>query len=225
MADASRITVLAAVDHPFAPQPGCPAHSLEEVLGRSAWLRLPEAVRARFAAAARAVDYVGEFEVVTASVLGRILAWICQAFGTPVVARVGFNVPAIVHVGPSQRGVEWCREYRWPGHSPCHVRSTKVIDANGFLVEELPAHLRMSLDVYEGGGSLHFVSRAYYFEIPIPGMRRRMRLPLPRWLSPGTTHVEHIDQAEGWFRFTMTVIHPLFGEVFYQTGRFHAAGG
>jgi hypothetical protein len=39
-----------------------------------------------------------------------------------------------------------------------------------------------------------------------------------------TTHVEHVDEADGWFRFTMTVTHPFFGEMFYQTGRFRAAG-
>jgi hypothetical protein len=36
----------------------------------------------------------------------------------------------------------------------------------------------------------------------------------------------HLDEAlGGWFRFTMTVTHPVFGELFYQTGRFRAAGG
>jgi hypothetical protein len=49
-------------------------------------------------------------------------------------------------------------------------------------------------------------------------------VPLPSLLSPGTTHVEHIDESGGWFRFTMTVTHPIFGELFYQTGRFKAAG-
>jgi hypothetical protein len=82
-----------------------------------------------------------------------------------------------------------------------------------------------SLDVYEEAGTLHFVSRAYYFDLTIPWTQRRLRLVLPIWLSPGITHVEHIDEAQGWFRFTMTVTHPLFREVFYQTGRFHALGG
>ena len=202
-----------------------PGHSLKEVLGNDAWTRLPEAVRVRFAEAARAVDYVGEFEVVRASLFGRIIAWACQAIGTPVVPRTGNNVAAIVHVGPAGQGVEWCREYRWPGRPPCLVRSTKVIGLDGVLVEELPARLCMSLDVYERAGILHFVSRAYYFEITLPWRGRHVRLVLPMWLSPGITHVEHIDEAEGWFRFTMTVTHPLLGEVFYQTGRFRASGG
>lgn len=202
-----------------------PPRSLREILGRAGWARLPDAVRARFADRAHTVDYVGEFEVVRASLLGRIIAWTCQIIGTPVVPRTGNNVPAIVHVGPSGQGVEWRREYRWPLRSPCLVRSTKVIRRDGVLVEKLPAGLCMSLDVYEQAGTLHFVSRGYYLEVLVPGMRHPVRVPLPAWLSPGTTHVEHIDGAHGWFRFTMTVTHPLFGEMFYQTGRFHASGG
>jgi hypothetical protein len=193
-------------------------HSLRGVLGEVAWQRLPGAVRARFSGSAP-VDYVGEFEIVRASALGRMLAWACQLIGTPVVPRTGRHVPAIVRVGPGGEGVNWNREYRWPGSSPCLVRSTKVIEADGTLVEKLPAGLCMPLDVYEEGGALHFVSRGYYFELG------RIRLALPAWLSPGTTHVEHIDLATGWFRFTMTVSHPFLGELFYQTGRFHAAGG
>lgn len=200
-------------------------HGLREVLGQAAWSRLPEAVRVRFADGAPAIDYAGEFEVVRASLPGRVIAWVCQIIGTPVVPHTGNNVPAIVHVGPSGEGVEWRREYRWPRRSPCLVRSSKVIRAGRGLVEELPAGLCMALDVYERAGVLHFVSRGYYFEVPIPASRRRVRVRLPRWLSPGITHVEHIDETEGWFRFTMTVTHPLFGEMFYQTGRFHASGG
>jgi Domain of unknown function (DUF4166) len=201
-----------------------PPLGLRQVLGPAAWSRLPEAVRVRFADHAERVDYVGEFETVRASRLGRITAWICQIIGTPVVPHAGSNVPAIVHVGPRGEGVEWCREYRWPQRPVCLVRSTKVIRDDGILVEELPAGLRMSLDVYERAGTLHFVSRAYYFEFGIPGIRHRARVGLPLWLSPGTTHVEHIDGTGGWFRFTMTITHPFFGEMFYQTGRFHALG-
>jgi len=208
------------------PRPRCaPPHTLRQLLGPSAWRRLPATVRVRFADAARAVDYAGVFEIVRASLLGRMIAWCCRLLGTPVVPRTGCNVPAVVHVGPCARGVEWRREYRWPAHAPSIVRSTKVIDSDGALIERLPARLCMSLDVFERDGLLHFVSRGYFFDMEVPGTRRHVRLVLPRCLSPGTTHVEHIDEAEGWFRFTMTVSHPLFGELFYQTGRFHALGG
>ena len=194
------------------------AASIEGLLGKVAWQRLPAAVRARFPHPAVAVDYVGEFEIVRASLLGRLIAWFCLLLGTPVVPRTGEHVPAVVRVGPTERGVAWNREYRWPRNPANLVRSTKVVGADGTLVEELPARLCMPLDVYESAGVLHFVSRGYYFRLGAS------RLWVPHWLSPGTTHVEHEDEGAGWFRFTMTVRHPLFGELFYQTGRFCSAG-
>jgi hypothetical protein len=83
----------------------------------------------------------------------------------------------------------------------------------------------MPLSVYEERGVLNFVSDGYYFDLSMRRGGRGLHLRLPTWLSPGTTHVQHEDESCGWFRFTMTVTHPLFGEVFYQTGRFRAVGG
>jgi hypothetical protein len=204
----------------FPSDPAASQHAgLQSVLGASAWARLPEAVRRRFAEPAVAVDYVGNFDIVRASWLGRLIALACLLLGTPVVPRTGLHVPAIVHVSPTLSGVAWNREYRWPNTHPCLVRSTKAIDSHGTLVERLPARLCMPLHVFEQRGVLHFVSRGYYFDFG-----RGFKVPLPRLLSPGTTHVKHIDEADGWFRFTMTVTHPLFGEMFYQTGRFKAGG-
>ena len=198
-------------------------HALEAVIGEIAWRRLPKPVQARFRDPAVRVDYIGEFEVVRASLLGWILARLCQLIGTPVVPRTGQHVPAVVRVGPTARGVMWRREYQWPDKSTCLVRSTKVIEPDGTLVEELPARLCMSLDVYERNGALHFVSSGYYFDLGSRSKAWRIKLPLPAWLSPGLTHVEHVDEEGGWFRFTLTVTHPFFGELFYQTGRFRAA--
>ncbi len=188
------------------------------LLGDPAWQSLPPTVRTRFGEPTLKVDYVGEFDIVRASIVGRIIAWLCQAIGTPVVPRTGERVPAIIHVGPVDRGASWHREYQWPHGRTCQVDSTKVISPNGTLIEELPAGLRMPLSVYQHNGVLHFVSKGYYFEFG-----HSVKIPLPSWLSPGTTHVEHADESKGWFRFTMTVTHPLLGEVFYQTGRFRAA--
>src|SRR4051794_26418346 len=132
------------------------AASIEGLLGEAAWHRLPAAVRARFPDPAIAVDYIGEFEIVRASLLGRFIAWLCLLLGTPVVPRTGEHIPAVVRVGPTERGAAWSREYRWPRSRACLVRSTKVIGADGTLVEELPARLCMPLEVYESGGVLHF---------------------------------------------------------------------
>ena len=199
-------------------------HNLKDLLGAAAWARLPAAVRERFKDSAQVVNYSGEFEVIRASSFGLLVAWVCRLIGTPVVPHTGRNVPAVVRVQPTQAGVEWRREYRWHNRRPSIVSSTKVVESGGALVEELPAGLCMALKVYEAAAVLHFVSHHYYFQFCLPRLGR-IRLVLPHWLSPGITHVEHVDLAGGWFRFTMTVTHPLFGELFHQTGCFHSSGG
>jgi len=192
-------------------------HGLRAVLGAAAWERLPEAARERFAEAAGAVDYAGSFEVVRASFVGRLFAWMGTLVGTPVAPGIGENVAARVRVRPNAEGVEWIREYRWEDGRVDQVHSTKVVTADNRLVEKLPARLCMPLDTYVEGAVLHFVSLGYYFDLGFG-----LRLWLPALLTPGVTHVEHIDLGHGWFRFTMTVAHPLLGEMFFQTGRFCA---
>ena len=196
-------------------------HGVRDVLGNEAWHRLPEAVRERFADANAAASYAGAFEIVRASALGRAFAWLGTLFGTPVAPRVEDHVEAFVRVRPDGDGVAWDREYRWADGARHIVHSTKVVDEHGKLIEKLPARLCMPLDTFEDGGVLHFVSRGYYFDLGVGDLR--WKVWLPNLLSPGVTHVEHIDLGHGWFRFTMTVMHPLFGEVFFQTGRFSAS--
>lgn len=190
--------------------------SIRALLGENAWLSLPAPVRARFADhAGIAVEYRGAFEEVRASFAGRLLAMCCRLIGTPVAPFTGENVPATVRVfATSDGGTAWQRIYEFPGRKPCVVESIKRLSREGALVEALPASLRMGLDVYARDGVLHFVSNAYYFELG------RMRITLPDWLPPGTTHVEHIDLGNGLFRFTMRVRHCWLGEVFRQTGCF-----
>ncbi len=185
---------------------------LRHLLGAAAWLRLPAAVRARFVENAPDATYAGAFEVVQASVLGRVFAWLGTLVGTPVVPRTGHNVSARVEVRATREGVEWRREYHW-GESLDIVTSTKIIRDNT-LVERLPARLNMPLEVREENGVLVFESRGYYFDL------FGLHLPLPAFASPGRTRVEHVDLGHGWFRFTLIVMHPLFGEMFFQTGRF-----
>jgi hypothetical protein len=188
------------------------------VLGAAAWNRLPEAVRERFADATATITYAGSFEVIRASWLGKLFAWCGLLIGMPVTPRTGDNVESRVHVQPDSRGVAWNREYCWADGKTHLVRSTKVVTGDQRLVERLPARLCMPLDTYVEGAVLHFVSLGYYFDLGA-----NLRLWLPRLLTPGVTHVEHIDLGHGWFRFTMSVDHPLFGEMFFQTGRFCAA--
>ncbi len=191
---------------------------VREVLGTAAWQRLPEAVRERFGNPAEAAEFAGGFEVVRASALGRVFGWLGCWLGTPVVPRVGVHVGARVHVRPGVVGSVWIREYLWPDGSRDRVQSTKVVDDDLRMTERLPARLCMPLTVYEEHGTLNFTSHGYYFDLG-----GGLRLSVPSWLTPGVTHVEHIDLGHGWFRFTLTVTHPLFGETFFQTGRFCAS--
>ena len=218
-------TLTPPLPHPLADERvGTGArHGLRDVIGNDAWSRLPGAVRERFADSSEAVSYAGAFEIVRASALGRVFAWLGTLFGTPVAPKAGLNVEARVLVRPNAEGVAWDREYRWADGTHHLVRSTKVVTEDGNLIEKLPARLCMPLDTFEDGGVLHFVSRGYYFDLGFGDFGQGLKLWLPRMLSPGITHVEHIDLGHGWFRFTMTVMHPLFGEIFFQTGRFCAA--
>jgi hypothetical protein len=193
-------------------------HGLRAVVGASAWDRLPLAVRERFADHAEAVTYAGSYEVVRASRLGQMFAWLGLLFGMPVTPREGTDVEARVRVRPGALGVAWDREYLWADGARHLVRSTKVVGRDAQLTERLPARLCMPLHTYVEGAVLHFVSVGYYFDLGFG-----LRLWLPGLFSPGVTHVEHVDLDHGWFRFTMTVTHPLFGEMFFQTGRFCAA--
>jgi len=193
-------------------------HGMRRVLGAAAWHRLPAAVRERFSDTVETVTYAGAYEVVRAGVLGRLFGWLGVLFGMPVTPRSGANVAARVVVRPGEDGTHWDREYHWPDGATHLVRSTKVVGDDGSLVERLPARLCMPLHTYVEGAVLHFVSLGYYFDFGFG-----LRLWLPRFFTPGVTHVEHIDLGHGWFRFTMTVTHPLFGEMFFQTGRFCAS--
>ena len=71
--------------------------------GADAWNRLPEAVRERFADTAGAATYAGAFEVVRASWLGRVFAWLGTLFGTPVAPRAGTQCRS-ARAGAARRG-------------------------------------------------------------------------------------------------------------------------
>src|SRR5262245_54345814 len=112
-------------------------HGLREVLGAQAWNRLPEAVRERFDEGLASVTYAGAFEIVRASWLGRMFAWLGVLFGMPVTPRCGNAVSARVLVEPDAHGVVWTRVYEWADGARHLVRSTKVVSGRD-LIEKLP---------------------------------------------------------------------------------------
>ena len=192
--------------------------NFQTLIGAAAWARLPMAVRERFAchAADAVTQYNGAMEVVRCSVSGYFLAQLCRLFGTPLAPFQGTHVPMTVRVyeDGQKGGIVWERIYHFPGKRPIAVRSTKVFAQNNHLLECVGGGFGMRLKVFEEDRKLHFLSTDYFWK----GLG--LTIPLPKWVSPGTAHVIHTDEGNGWFRFTMTIEHPVLGETFFQDGSF-----
>ena len=193
--------------------------NFEQLLGKDAWHRLPQAVRDRFDGGHRRLEdtvYAGRMTEVRASRAGLWLARICTLFGTPIVPLTGRDVSVYVRLFHVARrcGIAWERIYCFHEHPSIAVRSTKMLDRDGGLIEALGFGLRMPLKLDEVDGALHFISRGYCFQWGW------LRIPLPRWFPPGTTTIIHRDLGGGRFCFILKTEHPLLGEMFYQEGYF-----
>jgi len=189
----------------------------ERLLGRAAWLRLPTAVRHRFGPHAAGVTTLYEGRMlVAASPFGRLLAQLCRLIGTPLAPWTGADVPTSVDVHLDARGgLVWARTYRFDRHAPILVSSTKLMSADGDLLEVVRGGLGMALDVSEEDGALHFRSRWYFASL------FGLQLRIPDLLTPGRAHVVHRDEGGGAFRFTLQFQHPWLGRTLFQDGLFH----
>jgi len=195
-----------------------------QLLGEAAWERLSPAIRLRFGlkpAIGCRLRYRGQMLAVRCSRLGWLLAQLCRLIGTPLATGRGRAVPTLVDVYPEAEGggIVWRRLYGFPGRRPNRVVSIKRPDASHGLIECVGGGFGMALDVFEREASLHFRSRAYFWDF---GGRR---LPIPALLTPGVTHVVHSDEPDGRFRFRMTIRHPWLGETFFQDGVFQPVDG
>jgi|GEM_PF-1571716 len=182
------------------------------------WRRLPPAIQKRFGAHEDPpqTDYYGNMEIVRRSFLGFCLAHLSRPLGAPVPPFAGKNVPTIVRLyeTPAKDGIVWERRYAFSNNRATTIKSIKLYTDTEGLLEWVGGGLGMYLDVFEQDQKLHFVSQSYFWR------KGPITIPLPAWLSPGRTHVIHTDEGNGWFRFTMSIIHPLFGELYFQDGLF-----
>ncbi|MBS0297573.1 MAG: DUF4166 domain-containing protein [Proteobacteria bacterium] len=185
-------------------------------MGRKAWFELPAAARHRFevGAHAQAIRYPGAMQV-RANLAGLLFAHVCRLIGTPLVTLTGENVPVTVEVYDDGKGaVVWDRTYRFPGRAPMQVSSRKVADRTGRLMEVVRGGLGMALRLSVEDHALHFCSTGYFLILG------GLSLPIPTFLTPGHAHVIHTDLGQGRFRFTLSFIHPLWGQTIFQTGVF-----
>ena len=189
---------------------------LQRLLGGD-WYRLHPSVRARFAhEPEKPVLYEGVMETVHCSRAGWLFAQLTRLIGNPLTARRGRDIPMQVLLTKRKGGgVWWQRTYGFA--RPVTVISAKRENARGQLCEYVGMGFGMRLRVYAKDGALHFISERYFWEIA------GRQMPLPHWLSPGETHVSHIDFGGGDFRFTISMDHRQLGRTFYQTGIFRQA--
>jgi len=206
---------------PADARAGTRAIDFRRVVGEAGWRRLAPSIRRRFAAshAGAAATYDGTMHAVHCSRAGLLLATLGRIFGTPLAPFRQTNVPVTVTVRENgDGGVTWERLYRPAGRPPVLISSTKIWDARLGTFEQVGGGFGMTLSVFERHGSLHFVSRRYFFAIG------RLRVPLPGLLMPGTLEVVHAGAGPDRFRFTMTIRHPVLGVTFYQDGIFRDEG-
>lgn len=197
-------------DHP------APALDLRAMVGAAAWARLPAAVQRRFGTAHADVAYEGQMDL-RCSLVGHLYAALTRAWGGPLTHINTTALPATVRVSDNGcGGVVWERCFHTGADSGAGrtVRSTKELGPDGRLLERTDGGLAMSLDVLEEDGSLVFRSRRFWW------VRGRLRIPVPALLTPGTCRVAHTDLGGGQFRFTLSMVHPWWGETFHQSGVF-----
>lgn len=203
------------------PCDATPAHpatalDLQAMVGATAWARLPAAVQRRFGTAHADVSYEGHMDL-RCSLVGHVYAALTRAWGGPLTHINTTALPATVRVsGNGCGGVVWerCFHTGIDNGTGRTVRSTKELGPDGRLLERTDGGLAMSLEVLEEDGALVFRSHRFWW------VRGRLRIPVPALLTPGTCRVAHTDLGGGQFRFTLSMVHPWWGETFHQSGVF-----
>ncbi len=175
----------------------------------SDWGRLPLSLCRRFEAGHGPAAYRGTLTC-DSSAIGAGFAWLSRAFGAPLAAMRATDLPVVVDVRPAGHGVAWSRQL-----GPAQfVRSVKSILPDGTVLERTDGGLGMVLDISVEDGTLVFTSRSFFVAIG------PWRVPIPAVLTPGRCRVEHQAVDDTRFRFTLTMVHPLWGATFRQTGVF-----
>ncbi len=185
-----------------------PPIDIAALLHPADWAQLPSSLRRRFRAGHGPVTYQGNLTL-DCSAVGAVFAFLSRAFGSPLTACRAAGQPATVDVRPVGHGIAWSRYIG----ARC-VRSVKSAEPGGAVLERTAGGLGMVLDVSVAADALVFTSRRYVLALG------PWRLPIPSLLTPGRCRVEHRAVDERHFRFTLTMVHPLWGTTFRQTGVF-----
>jgi|SRR5215467_7178379 len=221
-----------AFERPQKPQPArgdsLPDDSLGDLrfralLSEQDWATLPPAIRRRFShrlAGGGTIVYAGTVIATRMNRVGWCLAQALRPIGAPLPTARDRNVAAVVAVTEDLAGggQVWTRLYARRTGFPQIIHSAKRFAGPTGLEEHVGWGIGMTLTVHAADAALIFRSAGYFVELP------GRRFFLPRWLTPGTLAVTHGELADGWFSFTLDLVHPRFGALIRQTAVFREAG-
>ncbi len=185
------------------------------LLAKEDWDLLPPEVQRRFCKRLSGPDvalYRGLVVEMRVSRIGRALAQLCRLFGAPLPLCRDAGGAALVSVSEDSAsgGQCWTRIYSRPGSFPQVIHSAKRFAGPTGLEEYLGHCLGMALRVERLDDGIAFVSDHYFLQLG------RVRLRLPRFMTPGITRVTHRQVAGSSFLFGLEVKHPLAGLLFHQ---------
>lgn len=190
-----------------------------QLLGDSAWNRLPAVVRRRFSRKLKPdeqIVYRGEVVCMELSWAGWLLAQAARLTGAPLPFTHGALGSCVVVVTESEAlgGQTWSRSYPRQGRFPQVIHSAKRFMGPTGLEEYLGLGIVMRLRLREENGHLVFRSAGYAWRVA------GFEIPLPRVLEPGRCIVTHRAETDGRFSFTLTLDHPVLGCLVSQVAFF-----
>jgi hypothetical protein len=192
------------------------------LLSDAAWSRLPPAVRRRFSkrlAGGHTVVYAGRVTDMMLSRAGSVLTQLARLIGGPLPTSRDVDVPSVVTVTEdmSSGGQVWTRLYARRGGFPQVIHSSKRFGGPTGLEEHVGCGVGMTLKVYATERALIFKSERYFVDLG------RLRVMLPRRLSPGSLTVTHGEIDATHFSFSLELVHPSLGLLIYQRAVFEEA--
>jgi hypothetical protein len=202
-----------------ALQAPAPCSPFQELVGEAAWTQLPRAVRQRFGrllAPGESAGFIGEVSATTMTNTGWLWAQIARLMGAPLPLKRLSHTPAAVLVTEDATSDMqlWTRIYHEPGRLPQVIRSMKRFAGPTGLEECVGAGVGMMLTVTVEHRCLVFRSEEYFWRAG------RLRVRIPRLLTPGRIEVIHREERAGRFSFTLNVDHRWFGRIIQQVAFF-----
>jgi hypothetical protein len=193
------------------------------LLSEPDWAALPRAIRRRFSrrlADGATIVYAGTVIETRMSRAGWWLAQAVRPIGAPLPISRDGGVPAVVAVTEDMAGggQVWTRLYARRAGFPQIIHSAKRFAGPTGLEEHVGFGVGMALTVHVVESALVFRSAGYFVQV------LGRRIPLPRWLTPGALTVTHGELPDGWFSFTLDLVHPRFGALIRQAAVFREAG-